>query len=262
MPVTRNERKRLIERERDHEQELALKRQFLGPNYLECVVHLDNIVAQNGDIQNPVNSAEIQNQSSFISANDTQNSDIEMLQPLESSANPVESIEKPNDGPIITANDTQESGTEIVNSPEATTNSANSAETSNENREQKPLLNSMALRGQPLEYQFVPSNKNKAQVLYAPNEKQRYKKSKRNTKKGYMAMVCCERNCGARVYLYDDGRCVYADKFSGHNHSSTAEELVGIHQFKQDLKNECSKLEMIGGKLPTVQQIYMKNLEK
>lgn len=84
------------------------------------------------------------------------------------------------------------------------------------------------------------------------------KKNKRYNDAKYTAMTCCEPNCQARVYRYDDGRCIYAHKFAGHNHTSTSEDIVDLHEFKQNLKEECVKLDLVGGKLPSVKDVYMK----
>lgn len=71
-------------------------------------------------------------------------------------------------------------------------------------------------------------------------------------------MVCCVDKCPARVYYYDNGDCFYADQFCGHNHTTTFEQTVKVHEFKQSLKEECAKLDTFGGKLPSVRDIYDK----
>lgn len=65
-----------------------------------------------------------------------------------------------------------------------------------------------------IHYKFVPGKRKDSQVLFVLGENQMYH---RNTQcKIGRAYVCCEKNCSARVYMYDS-RCF---KFmqSSHNH--------------------------------------------
>lgn len=75
-------------------------------------------------------------------------------------------------------------------------------------------------------------------------------------------MTCCVVGCKAGLYLYDDGVCVFANSFTGHMHVSTQEDVVAVASFKEELKQECAKLETVGGRLPSVKEIFDKQSEK
>lgn len=115
-------------------------------------------------------------------------------------------------------------------------------------------------RGMAVNFEWVPSGRKNFEVLYSIDEKQRYKKNKPS--KNYVGMTCCVDKCPARLFLYENGKCVYSDKFVGHSHTTVFESTVEDHQFKKKLRTECSKLETVGGKLPSVRDIYMQQSDE
>lgn len=271
MAETRGQRKRQLEREHDIEWEIEQKRKSLSPDQMECWVNLgDRIEAgtrtnddgmsnrsgeedttENSSHTNQVNSNSVSTSTSTSVAT-TSNDISNMTTSITTSA-----IDKDSNTLSTAIPSTQISQIELSHIETEKVEPAVIEPT-----EAELLVAAMALRGEPVEHRMMASNKNNAKILYSVNEKQRYKRNKENKKKNYWAMTCCVQKCPARVYKYGDGRCVYAKNFCGHNHTTTFEEVVKEHQFKQELKDDCGKLDMVGGKLVPVREIFAKKSDE
>lgn len=264
--LTTRAQKRKIEEADLLERDLEAKRQNNGIGY--CTVVLENI---DHLINNAGSSTTNETESACDSENDAEqvgdltapnctkhDAQVQTEQIIDATS--TQSNEEPQND---TKNDVQEK-TSVQNQTDELVD-ASSAQVNNEGwvdeqpeTEEERMVKAIALRGTEVEYEMVASNKVNLQVLFSIKERQRYKKSKYNQKLGYYAMICCIKNCKARLYLYDDGKCVFAANYEGHKHSTTQEQVVAEHHFKQKYKEQCSSLNGIGGKLPSVKEIYEK----
>lgn len=223
-----------------------LKRKYLGPQHLECSVVLNEMTVMD---ENEDNSSE-------------EPSNANMNEQVRASVPPKDDDTDP------MSNDSAEQMTEAIDqnehNPSEEPSNANLNEQVRESAESNDSAGQVVIvqAGMQVQYEWKPSGRKNQMILYTTAEKQRYKKNKYNSRKKYQYMTCCDDGCKAGLYLYDDGICVFANSFTGHTHVSTQEDAVAVASFKEGLKQECAKLATIGGRLPSVKDIFDKQSEK
>lgn len=78
--------------------------------------------------------------------------------------------------------------------------------------------------------------------------------------KFYCSSQCCKSKCPARIWLYHSGVCIFSPNHKHHNHSDNAEDEVKINQAMSKSKKEVSALKLENGRLPTIDEIFRKNI--
>lgn len=120
------------------------------------------------------------------------------------------------------------------------------------------LTSIMELRNTNAQYKMVPGPRLNSEMLFATEEKQLYKKNKKNAA-GHMGYTCRGSDCGARVYKRPNGEVYYPENYEGHRHASVEESQQEM-QLKNDIKVKWAR-KLYTGKgtyVGTVSEIFSK----
>lgn len=270
MVRTRSSRKRRTEDLSDIEQTKRLSIVLEDLNTVRSVISIHDTKSSSTANQqiSTCDDSNITNADESIKTKSVSTTSEEKLNDVDSNVmmmEPPENIISSTANPQI-SNDEATSGIESCENPvEPITNDVeceNQKNTDIEHVNDFDLTAAKALRSKNAEYKLVPGPRLNSELLYTTEEKQLYKKNKKNAA-GHMGYTCRVDKCDARVYRRPNGEVYYSEHFEGHRHPN-AEETQQEMQLKNEIKEDCAKKLDIGSgsHVGTVSEIFHSHVSK